>query len=97
MRSAFVVCYVFAGYERQGLMREALPMVVRHAFGKLKLHRLEANAQPGNDASIGLVKSCGFLKEGYSPRCLKIHRRWRDHERWAILADRRRPHKTPGK
>jgi predicted ATPase len=39
-----------------------------------------------NAASIALVKSCAFSKEGFSPRYLKIGGRWRDHERWAILA-----------
>jgi ribosomal-protein-alanine N-acetyltransferase len=34
-----------------------------------------------------LVKACGFKKEGYSPRYLKIRGRWRDHERWAIRAN----------
>ena len=29
----------------------------------------------------------GFRREGYSPRYLKIRGRWRDHERWALLAD----------
>jgi len=43
-----------------------LRAVVRHAFARLKLHRLEANIQPGNVASIGLVKACGFVKEGYA-------------------------------
>jgi ribosomal-protein-alanine N-acetyltransferase len=47
---------------------------------------LEANIQPTNVASIALVKACGFLQEGYSPRYLKINGCWRDHERWAILA-----------
>ena len=37
-------------------------------------------------ASIALAASCGFQREGYSPRYLKIGGRWRDHERWAILA-----------
>ncbi|HET9205437.1 MAG TPA: GNAT family protein, partial [Burkholderiaceae bacterium] len=73
-------------HERQGLMREGLQAVVRHAFTQLKLHRLEANIQPGNVASIALVQACGFSKEGYSPRYLKIAGRWRDHERWAIVA-----------
>ena len=67
-------------------MREGLQAVVRHAFKTLKLHRLEANIQPGNARSIALVKACGFRKEGYSPRYLKIAGRWRDHERWAIVA-----------
>lgn len=85
-RSGYLGYYAFAGHERQGLMREGLCAVARHAFGALGLHRLEANIQPGNAASIALVASCGFSKEGYSPRYLKIGGRWRDHERWAILA-----------
>jgi [ribosomal protein S5]-alanine N-acetyltransferase len=85
-QSAYLGYYAFAGHERQGLMRAALGLAVRTAFTELKLHRLEANIQPGNAASIALVRSCGFNKEGYSPRYLKIRGRWRDHERWAILA-----------
>jgi ribosomal-protein-alanine N-acetyltransferase len=85
-RSGYLGFYAFAGFERRGLMHEGLRAAVRHAFDKLKLHRLEANIQPGNTASVALVKSCGFSKEGYSPRYLKIGGRWRDHERWAILA-----------
>jgi len=85
-RSANVGYYAFAGFERQGLMREALKAVIRHAFGTLKLHRLEAGVQPGNAGSIALIRSCGFSKEGYSARFLKIYGRWRDHERWAIVA-----------
>lgn len=85
-QSGYLGYYAFAGFERKGLMREGLKGVVRHAFRRLKLHRLEANIQPGNVASTALVASCGFSKEGYSPRYLKIAGRWRDHERWAILA-----------
>jgi ribosomal-protein-alanine N-acetyltransferase len=68
-------------------MREGLRLVVRHAFGALGLHRLEANIQPKNRASIRLVKRAGFTREGFSPRYLKILGRWRDHERWAITAE----------
>ena len=85
-RSAYLGYYAFAGCERQGLMREGLRTVVGHAFKSMKLHRLEANIQPGNAASIALVRSCGFSREGFSPRYLKIGGRWRDHERWAIVA-----------
>jgi ribosomal-protein-alanine N-acetyltransferase len=84
-RSGYLGYYTFSGFERQGFMRNGLRAVVRQAFAKLKLHRLEANIQPGNVASIALVKACGFTQEGYSPRYLKIGGRWRDHERWAIL------------
>jgi ribosomal-protein-alanine N-acetyltransferase len=85
-QSAYLGYYAFQGHERQGLMRAALRQAVRMAFTELKLHRLEANIQPGNVASIALVRSCGFAREGFSPRYLKIRGRWRDHERWAILA-----------
>jgi [ribosomal protein S5]-alanine N-acetyltransferase len=85
-RSAYTGYYAFAPHAGEGYMREALQAIVRYAFGVLKLHRLEANIQPGNRASIALAKSCGFRKEGFSPRYLKIGGRWRDHERWAIVA-----------
>lgn len=85
LQSGYLGYYVFAGHERQGLMREGLGAVVRHAFEELGLHRLEANIQPQNAASIALAAACGFRKEGFSPRYLKIGGRWRDHERWAIL------------
>jgi ribosomal-protein-alanine N-acetyltransferase len=85
-RSAYLGYYAFAGLQRQGLMAEGMRSLVRHAFTKMKLHRLEANIQPGNKASIALVRSCGFAKEGLSPKYLKIGGQWRDHERWAIVA-----------
>ena len=84
--SGYLGYYAFAGHEGQGLMGEGLRRVVRFAFDELGLHRLEANIQPGNAASIALVRACGFAREGYSPRYLKIGGRWRDHERWARLA-----------
>jgi ribosomal-protein-alanine N-acetyltransferase len=85
-RSAYVGYYAFAGQTGRGLMRAGLGQVVKLAFKELKLHRLEANIQPRNVKSIALVKACGFRREGYSPRYLKIRGRWRDHERWAVVA-----------
>lgn len=84
--NAYVIYYAFAGHDGQGLMKEALQAVIHLAFGKLKLHRLEANIQPSNHASRRLVKACGFRKEGLSPQFLKKGGEWRDHERWALLS-----------
>jgi len=86
-RSAYLGYYAFAGHERQGHMTQGLKLLARHAFTQLGLHRIEANIQPGNLASIALVKAAGFQLEGFSPRYLKINGRWRDHERWALRAD----------
>jgi ribosomal-protein-alanine N-acetyltransferase len=86
-QSATLGYYAFLPHAGKGLMREGLVQVIDHAFAKLKLHRLEANIQPSNRRSIDLVAGLGFQLEGYSPRFLKICGRWRDHERWALLAD----------
>ncbi len=86
-RSAYVGYQIGEEFSRQGYMTEALQLMLRYAFVKLKLHRLEANIQPENTPSIALVKRAGFVKEGYSRRYLKVSGRWRDHERWAILVE----------
>jgi ribosomal-protein-alanine N-acetyltransferase len=88
-QSGYLGYYMFSGYEERGYMKRSLGVVLKKAWKELKLHRLEANIQPGNAASIALVKSLGFTKEGYSPAYLKLGGRWRDHERWAILSTSR--------
>jgi ribosomal-protein-alanine N-acetyltransferase len=85
--SAYLGYQIGAEFARQGYMTEAIQLMLRYAFTDLKLHRIEANIQPGNVASIALVKRAGFVREGYSRRYLKIGGRWRDHERWAILVE----------
>ncbi len=86
-RSAYLGYYAFTPYAGCGLMKDGLADVITHAFTTMKLHRLEANIQPGNKRSKALIKKLGFRREGFSPRYLKINGRWCDHERWAILCE----------
>lgn len=86
-RGAFLACHGMAALAGRGLMTEAVRLAITYAFGPLGLHRLEANIQPANLRSIALVRRLGFHHEGFSPRCLHIDGAWRDHERWALLAD----------
>ncbi|MPZ88782.1 MAG: GNAT family N-acetyltransferase, partial [Nitriliruptorales bacterium] len=79
--------YAFAPSSGQGLMTEGIEAMVAHAFEVLGLHRVEVNIQPENKRSIALAQRCGFFREGFSPRYLKVGGRWRDHERWALLTD----------
>lgn len=85
--SAYLGYYAEQPHVGQGYMREGMQLVLRHAFTTMKLHRVEANVQPENVASIALAKRSGFRLEGFSPRYLKVAGRWRDHQRWAILID----------
>jgi ribosomal-protein-alanine N-acetyltransferase len=85
--SAYLGYYAFEPFAGRGLMQKGLSQVISHAFRKMKLHRLEANIQPANTRSRALVRKLRFRREGFSPRYLKINGRWRDHERWAILAE----------
>jgi [ribosomal protein S5]-alanine N-acetyltransferase len=86
-QSGYLGYYVGETFARQRYMTEALALMLHHSFNQLKLHRVEANIQPGNTASIALVRRAGFDLEGYSRRYLKIAGRWRDHERWTLLAE----------
>ncbi|HEX4062119.1 MAG TPA: GNAT family protein [Streptosporangiaceae bacterium] len=79
--------WAFANGVGRGYLTEGLRLVIRYAFGELGLHRLEANIQPGNEASIRLVKRNGFRYEGTSPDYLFINGAWRDHERWALTTE----------
>lgn len=86
--SASLGYYAASRYAGLGFMREGLKLATRFAFGTLGLHRLEANIQPDNHRSIGLVRACGFALEGRSPAFLFLAGQWRDHERWAIYDPR---------
>jgi len=85
--SAYLGYYALAPHAAGGYMSEGLGLLLALAYRRLKLHRVEANIQPSNAPSIALVQRAGFTREGYSRRYVKIAGRWRDHERWALLAE----------
>lgn len=55
----------------QGLMSEILPLALDFAFGELGLHRVEADTDPRNAASVKLLERMGFQREG------TLRQRWR--------------------
>ena len=85
--SGYLGYYAFVPYNGRGYMKRGLCAVLSESFRRQRLHRLEANIQPDNEASRRLVQGCGFRLEGFSPRYLKLAGRWRDHERWAITLE----------
>jgi RimJ/RimL family protein N-acetyltransferase len=49
----------------QGYMGEALRTLINFSFGNLNLHRIEADVDPRNAASIRTLERLGFQKEGH--------------------------------
>ncbi|WP_222107722.1 GNAT family N-acetyltransferase [[Actinomadura] parvosata] len=86
-QSATIGYSAYATTTGRGYMTEGLELLVGHAFEEMELHRLEANIQPANTASLRLIERVGFQREGYSPNFQFIDGAWRDHERWAITVE----------
>lgn len=84
-QNAYLGYYLGERFAGKGFATEAIKLIISFAFEKLNLHRIEANIQPQNLASIKVVKKNGFVKEGFSLKYLQVDGIWCDHERWAIL------------
>jgi len=63
-------------YWRRGYMFQALEAVIDFAFGTLKLHRLEADVDPDNAGSLGVLEKLGFEREGL------FRDRWLQNGEW---------------
>jgi ribosomal-protein-alanine N-acetyltransferase len=85
--SAYLGYNAVAAHAGRGYLTEGVAQVLLDAFGRHGLHRVEANIQPGNTPSLALARRLGLQRGGFSPRYLRIGGEWRDHERWALLAD----------
>lgn len=83
--SAFVGYAMDEVYAGQGIVTEAVEMVVRFAFATIGLHRVEAYVAPENKASIRVLEKAGFQQEGILRKLLYINGEWVDHCMYAIL------------
>jgi [ribosomal protein S5]-alanine N-acetyltransferase len=50
---------------KRGIMKEALLAVIDFGFDAIHLHSIEANINPGNEASAKILESTGFKREAY--------------------------------
>jgi ribosomal-protein-alanine N-acetyltransferase len=49
----------------QGIMSEAVGAIVQFGFERMGLHSVEAQIEPANRASRGVLEKLGFVQEGY--------------------------------
>lgn len=52
-------------YWRKGIMSEAVKAAIDYGFNTMRLHSIEAQVNPNNEASIALLKKHGFVQEAY--------------------------------
>lgn len=71
----------------RGLAFEACGLVLAHAFGKLRFHRVIASIDPLNAPAASLLGRLGFRREGLERASVFVHGAWADDERWALLAE----------
>ena len=63
-------------YWRRGFAQQALEAVIEFAFNTLKLHRIEADVDPENAGSLGILEKLRFEREGL------FRDRWYQSGKW---------------
>jgi ribosomal-protein-alanine N-acetyltransferase len=72
----------------QGLMTEAVGMIVPFVFETLGLHRIHAAFLPDNVASRRVLEKNGFKEEGFAENYLQIDGKWCDHVLFGLTRER---------
>lgn len=70
----------------RGLASEALGLAITCAFGGLGLRRLEADADPRNAGSCGLLERLGFTREGLLRERWRVNGELQDSALYGLLA-----------
>jgi len=77
LRSGSVGYWVDERVAGRGIIPTAVAMVIDHCFGPVRLHRIEVDIRPENEASLRVVEKLGLRREGYYQRYLVIDNGWR--------------------
>ena len=71
---------------RKGLVSEALTEIIAFAFEEMKLHSIEANINPQNEASRRLLLKQGFVKEAYFREDYYFNGKFLDSEIYSLIS-----------
>jgi len=91
LRSCTLGYWVDEARNGQGLATAAVGEMVDLAFGRLGLHRVQAETLVHNVASQRVLERNGFSRYGVAPGYLQIAGRWQDHVMFQVLSSDERP------
>lgn len=78
----------------RGIATHAVRAAVALAFEGLRLHRLQAEVQVGNDASVRVLERSGFAEYGVAPAHLRLGGTWADCRLFQLVDAHWRPAET---
>jgi RimJ/RimL family protein N-acetyltransferase len=82
---------ILPAFQRRGYAREAVAGLISWLIEAHRVHRFVGIAASPNAASIALLRSLGFRREGRFRESFRCNGRWLDDEYYALLASEWRP------
>ena len=73
--------------QHKGFGKESIQALIDYIFISLKKHRVIASVDPGNTASLRLLKDLGFRNEGYFVKSILIQNEWKDDMVFGVLEE----------
>lgn len=77
-------------YWRKGIVSEALTATIDFGFEKMKLHSIQANIDPSNEASRAILMKHGFVKEGCFKEDHYFNGKFLDTEIYSLLSEKKK-------
>ena len=71
-------------YWRKGLMSEAVHRIIAHVWAETDLAQITADADPDNEASVGILRALGFQETGRAKNTFCIEGVWSDSVYFAL-------------
>ena len=86
---AQLLYWVFPQHRRRGLASRIVRLACDYAFDELGMQRIEAIVEPDNDASHGVVRRVGFVREGLLRKRARYGDEMRDMVMYSFLPEDR--------
>lgn len=74
-------------YAGRSITPAAVALISDYMFNQMRLHRVEIDIRPENEASLRIVEKLGFRFEGVKQRYIHIDGDWRDHKIFALTRE----------